>query len=156
MSYAVIVYSIVGGVCRRVSVEVENLKEIRLFDKEIKTLDNICDISFAKDMVILQTDSPRYRYAPKPNPEYKPDYAVNNYVNAYDYNGNHLWNISQIIGDVGSGISGGHICSTDYLLEESKDSYVEGHELFVCWDEYGMRYLIDLDEKKVIHKILTR
>lgn len=155
MKYRVTIYSVFNDVLREVSVATEDLKEILLFDKKITTLDRIYRISFAKNMVIIETGSPENRYSPKPNPEYVPNYGVCNYINAYDYEGNHLWNIAEIIGDVGSGV-GGHICSTKYLLGESKEAYIEGHELFVCWNAFGMRYLIDLDEKRVIHKMMTR
>lgn len=155
MKHRVIIYAVVDGVLREVSVGAEERKEIWLFDKVITTLDRIHRISFAKNMVIIETGSPANRYSPKPNPEYVPNYGVYNYINAYDYNGNHLWNIADIIGDVGSGV-GGHICSTKYLLGDSKDAYIDGHELLVCWNAYGMRYLIDLDEKRVIHKMITR
>ena len=124
--------------------------------KHITSLDRIYNISFTKNMVILLTASPKFRNTPAPNPEYVPDYSAYNYVNAYDYNGNYLWNIAEIIGDVGTGICDGYVCSSKYLLEDSKEKYIEGHELFVCWDCYGMRYLIDLDEKRVLHKMMTR
>ena len=156
MKHRVIFYSIVNNTCRQGTVWVENLKELWLHDKKIETQDRIFSVSFAKNMVILLTGSPEYRYAPDPNPEYVPDYGLYNYVNAYDYDGNHLWNIAEIIGDVGFGICAGHVCSTEYLVEGAQDAYIEGHELFVCWDSLGMRYMIDLDEKKVIHKMITR
>ena len=154
MKYRVTIYSVIDDVLRTVSVHTEDLNELLLFDKKITTLDRIYRVSLAKNMVIIETSSPENRYAPKPNPEYVPNYGVYNYINAYDYEGNHLWNIADIIGDVGSGV-GGYICSTKYLLGESKEKYIDGHELLVCWNAYGMRYLIDLDEKKVIHKMLT-
>lgn len=156
MHHRVTIHSITNNACRELSVTVEDLKEISLLDNKITTPDQIYHISLARNMIIIQTGSPLYRYAPAPNPEYAPNYAVNNYINAYDYNGNHLWNIAEIIGDVGSGVLGGHICSVDYLLDDSKDKYIDGHELFVCWNAYGMRYMIDLDEKRVIHKMMTR
>ncbi len=156
MKYKVTVYSVINNICRQGAFEVEDLKEIVLFDKTIITLDYIYNVSFTKNMVILQTGSPENRNAPVTNPEYVPDYGAYNYVNAYDYDGNHLWNIAEIIGNVGFGICAGHVCSTKYLIEDSKDTYVDGHELFVCWDSLGMRYLIDLDDKRVIHKMMTR
>lgn len=155
MKHNVIIYSIINNVCREISVSTEELKEVVLFDKKITTLDRIYRISFATNMVLIETSSPENRYAPAPNPDYVPNYSTYNYINAYDYSGNHLWNIAEIIGDVGSGV-GGHICSTKYLLGDAKEKYNAGHELFVCWNAYGMRYLIDLDEKRVIHKMMTR
>ena len=155
MKHRVTIYSVINDVLRQVSVGTEDLNEILLFDKKITTQDRIYRISFAKNMVLIETSSPANRYTPKPNPDYVPNYGVYNYINAYDYKGNHLWNIAEIIGDAGSGV-GGHICSTKYLLEDSKEAYIDGHELLVCWNAYGKRYLIDLDEKRVIHKMMTR
>ena len=151
MKHQITVYTIVGNECREVAFWTDKANEIGIGGVKISVPDNICIVSFTKKTVILVTDSPRF----KSSPNYTPDYNVN-CVNAYDYNGNHLWNIAEIIGNVESNICYGHVCSTDYLTAESKDLHTEGHELFVCWDSNEIRYLIDLDEKKVIHKMMTR
>lgn len=81
MKHRVIIYAVVDGVLREVSVGTEERKEIWLFDKVITTLDRIHRISFARKMVLIETSSPANRYFPKPNPEYVPNYGVYNYIN---------------------------------------------------------------------------
>lgn len=156
MIHRITVCTVTNDQARQVAFWTNEAKAIGLAGKRLTALDNICKISLARDMVILLTVSPTYRNGYVPNPDYIPDYSTYNYVDAYDYEGNHLWNIAEIIGDAGSGICDGYVCSTEYLMKGCEDTYIDGHELFVCWNEDGMRYLIDLDEKKVIHKMITR
>ena len=154
MKHRVTICTVVNDQYKELALWTDEAKEIGLIGRRITTLDNIQKISLCKNKFILLTASPRFRYSTIPSPDFVPNYDIN-CVDAYDYEGNHLWNIAEIIGNVGTNICNGHICSTQYLMGDSRDKYIEGHELFVCWDSNEMRYLIDLDEKKVIHKMLT-
>jgi hypothetical protein len=128
-----------------------------MFDTSIVCPDRITHISLGNDMVILQTSSPAYRKDGQTrDPNYVPNYAVHNYADAYDYNGNHLWNIAEILGDIGCGISGARICTKNLLPTDARDASIEGHELLVCWSWYDRRYIIDLDDRKVIHEMFAR
>ena len=153
----VTVHTIIDGTHRAVTMRVDDLRQIRMFDTSITCLDRIDHISLTKNMVILQKSSPAYRKnAWTRNKNYSPNYAEYNYVDAYDYNGNHLWNIAEILGDIGCGVHSGQVCDTTWLIEDSKNAYIDGHELFVCWSFHEMRYMIDLTEREVIHKLFTR
>ena len=153
----VTVHAVINGVHREVTIRTDELQQIHMHHIPIDSCGRITNISFTKDMIILQKDPPSDPKAPHNiDKNYAPNYGTYNYVDAYDYKGNHLWNISEILGDIGSGVHSGHVCSTDFLICDSKQAYIEGHELFVCWNAYGMRYMIDLDDKKVIHKVITK
>ena len=153
----VTVHAIINGVHREVTVHTVDLRQLHLFDTPITCLDRIDDISLANNMVILQMSSPAYRKnAWTTDPDYVPNYAVYNYADAYDYKGNHLWNIAEILGDIGCGISGARICTKNLLPADARDAYIEGHELLVCWSWYDRRYIIDLDDRKVIHEMFAR
>lgn len=151
MKQRITVYTVVNDECREVTFWTEEAKTIGIGGINLSVSDHISIVSLTKNAVTLLIDSPRFRHAPG----YVPDYA-SNCVDAYDYEGKHLWNIAQIIGNVGSNICCGHVCSTKFLMGDAKDRYIEGHELFVCWDSNDIRYLIDLDEIRVIHKKMTR
>lgn len=155
MKHRITICTVVNDHCKEVVFWTDKAREIGLSGKRISTFDNICKISLSNNMVILLTASPRFRDSAIPKPDCVLDYDVN-CVDAYDYEGNHLWNIAEIIGNVGSSICNGHVCSTKWLTGGANEGYIEGHELFVCWDCNEVRYLIDLDEKRVIHKMITR
>ena len=117
------VHVVIDGKLRNLTIGTEDLRQIRLFDRDISCLDRIHHISFTKNMIILQKSSPLYRYSiADPDPNYVPDYSVYNYVDAYDYDGNHLWNIAEILGDIGCGVHSGQVCAPDWLIENSRES----------------------------------
>ena len=64
-------------------------------------LQNVYEISITEDFIILTTES---------NNE-----TIKNNIDAYDWNGNHLWNISDIVGDLKIPYFGGTVTTKDIM-----------------------------------------
>lgn len=82
-----------------------------------------------------------------------------NNIDAYDWDGNHLWNISEIVGALKIPFMGGYLWTDSFyketltrdLLRDINEisNYIEGHILYsAITDRKG--YVIDLDDRKVI------
>ena len=100
-------------------------------------LTNVFEISITEDIVILTT-------------EYSSEDKINaNNIDAYDYNGNHLWNIADIVGDVGTAFWGA-VLTTAKLLELDLDC--KG-PLLSCTAFDNRTFIIDINSRKLL---LTR
>ncbi len=81
----------------------------------IESSENIYEISITKDFVIITTE-----YAVQSKSDtIKNSTAINkiftNNINAYDWNGNHLWNIADIVGDLNIPYFGGTVTTKDIM-----------------------------------------
>ena len=83
-----------------------------------------------------------------------------NNIDAYDYEGNLQWNISEIIGDVPNPFIFIEIHTKKTILErlENKgwgfdsEHVIDGHEFLFCSDIGGLYYVIDITDKKLIYR----
>lgn len=118
----------------------------------------VYEISATKDLVILTTE-----YAVQSNSDTVETSAAaydifTNNINAYDWNGRHLWNIADIVGDLNIPYFGGTVTTKDLLkshfgFDESK--YDDSSELFCC--SAGNRlYVIDLNCQRLVQVLETR
>lgn len=78
-----------------------------------------------------------------------------NNVFAYDYNGNRLWSIADIIGTPRFPM-GSMTIHTKESLEEirhpwiNENTAIEEHDYLCCSDDGGIHFIIDITEKKVL------
>ena len=75
---------------------------------------------------------------------------INN-IDAYDWDGNHLWNIADIVGDIKMAFYGGYVCTKEtyqdyYGYDESK--VPDSHDLYAASTD-GRLYLIDLETRRI-------
>lgn len=81
-----------------------------------------------------------------------------NNINAYDRDGNHLWNISDIIGGdityVGAVLSTKEIMKNYYGFDGQL--YDDSCELLNCAAEYDRLYIIDLNRRKLRQVLITK
>ena len=106
----------------------------------IHTADKILEIFIIKDMIMILTEDRDFRNGASQTPIYKDDRQINN-INAYDWNGNHLWNIGNIVGDIKTPFTGAVLSA-----EES-----EKGEFLICFAG-AYRFVIDPIRKTVISK----
>lgn len=106
----------------------------------INTSDKILEILIIKDMIMVLTEDRDFRHGALQAPIYKDDRRINN-MDAYDWNGNHLWNIGDIVGDIKTPFTGAALSA-----EES-----ETGEFLICFAG-AYRFVIDPIRKTVISK----
>lgn len=124
----------------------------------IESSENIYEISITKDFVIITTE-----YAVQNKSDtIKNSTAINkiftNNINAYDWDGNHLWNIADIVGDLNIPYFGGTVTTKDIMknhfgFDELK--YDDSCELFCCC-ACNHLYIIDLNCRKLVQVLETR
>jgi len=105
--------------------------------------ENIIDVSVTKNFVIVTT-----KYM---NPD--TNKALTNNIDAYDWDGNHLWNISDIIKDTDLSFWGGTVTTKKIVNEYDKiDDFKcqNSEELYCCTSFDNQIFTIDLTNKKVI------
>lgn len=123
----------------------------------IESLDHIYEISITKDLFIVTTEDPDFRDGRKMASIIKQDRSINN-INAYDWDGNHLWNIAEIVGDIKRSFFGGCVTTKELLDSHAgfdRTKIESGHELFACTADSYL-YIIDLTDRKLLQKLETR
>lgn len=136
------------------STDISYLNSISMYKHTIEPLDHICDIAITKDLFIITTEDPVFRDGRTSASFIKQDRSINN-INAYDWNGKHLWNIADIVGDIKMSLGGGEV-----RTKEAMESYPgfdgtkvkDDHELFSCTTGYHL-YIIDLTDRKFLQKL---
>ena len=143
---------------KRICLELnpDEIKKVLCFKTQIETEDAINTISVAEKQIIVCTYLPKSAVG---KPFWLDEPIENNNINAYDFNGNFLWNISDIVGKTHWYFYGGCIHSKttlcqEYSIDVSLDIN-ENHEFFTCSTE-GRTYVIDLNEKKVIYQLNSK
>ncbi len=103
MSFNVRVNVLLDG--KRLSLNVRSetdLKELyNLGLKNIKSLDHILSVDVTKDFIILSKEDRAFRDGTKKSVSYDEtcDRRINN-IEAYDWDGNLVWNIGDIVGNI--------------------------------------------------------
>jgi len=130
-----------------------------VFNKDIlQSEDRIISVSVAENQVIIVTEDPGFRNGATNVDSVKPYNIKENNINAYDWNGNYLWNISEIVGEINMTFFGGCVSSISALcehLEFDKQKYSEDLEIYTC-TAGGKTYVIDLKDKKVIQTLSAK
>lgn len=121
--------------------------------KNIK-IDNMRQISVTENIVIITVGSKLdFRDITDETP-----LRVKNNMDAFDWKGNHLWNISDIVGPLKKQFMGGCFWTNDDYNEYAtggKRNYIDGHPLYAAITD-GRGYLIDIKDRKVIHTFSSR
>lgn len=143
---------LINGEILTLSINTNTIKQVG-FNKEILQLeDDIIDISVARNIVIIVTEDSDFRNCLNQVDFVKPYKIKKNNINAYDWDGNYLWNISDIVGEIDMAFSGGCVASTNKLSTHygfDRLKYSADSEIYTCVAG-GKMYVIDLKGKKVI------
>ena len=137
-----------------ITTDISYFKKIYMQTHILEPLDHIYEVSITKDLLIITTEDPDFRNGNLQAPPIKEERLTNN-INAYDWGGNHMWNIADIVGDIKMSFFGGSVCT-----KKSFNSYwgfnasrvKNDHELFSC-TAGDYLYIIDLTDKKFIQKL---
>ncbi len=117
----------------------------------IQSLDKIWQICIVKDMVIIRTEDRDFRDGRQFASWEKDDRKENNIL-AYDWQGNKLWNIGEIVGDIKAAFLGVYTISHKEATEEFGIDLPEySGQLIRCFDGCLM-YIIDANNKRLVHK----
>lgn len=124
----------------------------------IKSMDNIYGINITKDFIILTKKDRAYR---NNNEKLLTDEAfgerrINN-IEAYDWDGNLIWNIGDIVGDIGKPFYGCNVVAKNMLSSKMADKMpesAESHDLLIC--HAGWIFVIDLETRELLGKFPGR
>ncbi|MBO5019531.1 MAG: hypothetical protein J6D52_02580, partial [Clostridia bacterium] len=106
---------LINGEILTLSINTDITKRVG-FNKEIIRLeDDIINISITRNIVIIVTEDPDFRNDLNQVDFVKPYKIKKNNINAYDWEGHYLWNISDIVGEIDMAFSGGCISSINKL-----------------------------------------
>ena len=152
---SLVVSVLINGNSLNLNTDLYNVKYLGWGNKTINFLDNILDISITKNLVIVTTEDPDFQNGAQIIPWVKDHEITNNNINAYDWNGNHIWNIAEIVGNIKMCFCAGHVNSVKdfkdyYGFMESK--YNKEHDFFSC-TTYAHLYVIDLTERKLVQRL---
>ncbi len=139
------------------ATEYFTLNHLYLCSQRIGSSQNIYEISITKDFVIITTE----HAVPSESGTEKDSTAINkmltNNIDAYDWDGNHMWNIADIVGDLKIPYFGGTVTTKQLLkrpdFDESKCD--EQSDLYCCTAGNHM-YIIDLSSLKLLQILETR
>lgn len=129
------------------------VNHLRLRSHMIESAENIYEISITKNVVIITTE---YAIQSKSDPNSTQIFTNN--INAYDWDGNHLWNIADIVGDLKIPFFGGTVTTKDIMKSHfGFDEYLydDSCELFCC-SAGNHLYIVDLNCRKLVQVLETR
>ncbi len=129
----------------------DSLNDICLCSRVLESK-NIYEISITKDFVIITTE-----YLTKGS-NYAADNAIPNNIDAYDWHGNHVWNIADVIGNKNVPFWGGTVATKNTMKNHfgfNEELYDDSCELFCC-SSGNYLYVINLDNRKLVQVIETR
>ena len=137
--------------------DANEIRRLGMSRRILESPDIIYEISVSKDYIILTTEPSGYTHQMSAQPENLNSNIRN--INAYDWKGNPMWNIGEIVGDVWVPFCGGTVTTKELLdghagLDMSR--IPDDHDLFCCTSRDSYLYVIDLDEKKLLQKVETR
>lgn len=129
---------------------VEELKKLYGLKTPICTVDRILNVFITKDLIILLKADRAFRDESVRYVSYGVDRRINN-IEAYDWDGNLVWNIGDIIGDIKTGFLRANVIP-GYLFEEFYNRKLpeqyNSHELLYC--AANKVFVIDLSSNEII------
>ena len=122
---------------------------------KVEFLDTIRDICTAEEIILIRTEDRDFRNGCLIAPFVKDNREQNN-VNAYDWAGNHLWNIGELVGDIKMAFDGiTHITPAEAKREFGIKVKRNARCLFRCVAG-GFVFVIDAENRKIaLLKLLT-
>lgn len=130
----------------------DGLYQLNCLDHVINLLDKICEIFIIKDMIIIRTEDRDFRNGTLQASFIKENRQINN-IDAYDWNGKHIWNIGDIVGDIKMAFSGGTLTTNHDIINcgmlniDNDCSF----DLYKCYAG-GFQFVVDPIQKKLLTK----
>ncbi len=144
----------IGGKCLRFSISLKQFVEIGFFDFIVDNADRIGSIIITENLIIIKTQTKYIPEEQRPKPNVIPhEYRVSLHnVDAYDWSGKHLWNISDILDSMMFPIYNQCLINGELSLEWlgiSKEEQV-GYDGFYFANSEAFNYIIDPVKGKLI------
>ncbi len=146
------IHILINGKILTLAVNIDDIKTLGCNVKKIEMKDSIISVSVADNIIIILSEDPEFRMGSKQIEFVKNSYIEKNNITAYDWDGNVLWNISDIIGEINMSFSGGCVTTLENLSTYfgfDKKMYDANSKLYAC-TAGGKNYIIDLDKKTVV------
>ena len=119
--------------------------------RNLQFLDNVIKICISDDILLVLTEDRDFRDGALNAPFIKDNREVNN-IDAYDWQGNHLWNIGDWVGDIKMSFDG----FTHISAKAAKKNYgvncFASKNLYACLSG-GFVFIIDSKKQKMLYKI---
>ena len=132
-------------------IESDNLSAINCRAGKVEFLETIRDICIAEEIILIRTEDRDFRNGCLIAPFVKENREENN-VNAYDWSGNHLWNIGELVGDIKMAFDGiTHITPTEAKREFGIKAKRNARCLFRCVAG-GFVFVVDAESRKMLFK----
>lgn len=145
---------LIGKKILKLELDSTEIKRILVSNNIITTDENIAMVAITKDMILIRTKLPKSAIG-KPFLTGEP--IKQNTIDAYDFEGNHLWNISEIVGELHCYFQGAclHTKETGEKIRlVDKNKLIDGHEYLACFDDCKL-YLIDLTDKRFLQEVFA-
>lgn len=134
-------------------IESDNLYAINcLSGKNVAFLDRIREICIAEGIILIRTEDRDFRNGCQSAPFVKDNREENN-IHAFDWQGNHLWNIGELVGDIKMAFDGiTHITPSEANSQFGIRLKRNAQGLFMCVSG-GLVFIIDAFNKKMLCKV---
>lgn len=138
---------------KKLSFETDSngLYQLNCLSHIINTSDKILSILIMKNMMILLTEDRDFRNGVLQAPIYKDERRINN-IDAYDWNGKHLWNIGDIVGDIKTPFTGARLTADKSFFENSSTASTGTSTDFLICFAGAYRFIIDPVNKTILSK----
>ena len=120
--------------------------------KKIEFLDKICGICISDEVILVRTEDRDFRNGFQSGVPFVKDNREENNVNAFDWQGNHLWNIGELVGDIKMAFDGMTYTTPDEVNREFGITPKSCSNLYKCISG-GFVFIIDTKSAKLIYKI---
>lgn len=118
----------------------------------VEFLDKVLDICITDEFMLVRTEDRDFRNGCQSAPWVKDNREENN-INVYDWQGNHLWNIGEVVGDVKMAFDAiTHITPEEAEKNLGIQLEPNAHHVFSCIAA-GFMFVIDVKNKKMLYKI---
>ena len=133
-------------------IESDNLYAITcLAGKNVKFLDRIREICIVDEIVLIRTEDRDFRNGCQSASFIKDNREENN-IYAYDWQGNHLWNIGSIVGDIKMPFSGISCVFKSMVENEFGIILSDASSTLVICIAGGFIFIVDPINNKMLYK----
>ncbi|MBP3479392.1 MAG: hypothetical protein J6K03_07920 [Oscillospiraceae bacterium] len=122
--------------------------------KNLDFYDKVVKLFIADDILLVLTEDRDFRNGSDQAPILKANRETNN-IDAYDWQGNHLWNIGDIVGDIKMQFDSFHHTSAKEVKKYYGVTCVPSRSIYACISG-GFVFLIDVKKRKLLRKVSGR
>ena len=122
--------------------------------EKIESPDKICEICILDEIFLIRTEDRDFRNGCQSATFVKDNREENN-INAFDWQGNHLWNIGELVGDIKMAFDGITHITSDEVKRDFGITCDPVCNLFKCVSG-GFVFILDVTNKKLLLKLSGR